>query len=69
MPLARARRRRSRRLTEPVCWEIRRRPPHALSLPFSLWIAAWLADCLAEETGLRMSVPSVQRLLRAGAWR
>ena len=35
-------------------------------LPFSLWTAARLADHLAEETGLRMSVPSVHRLLRAG---
>jgi transposase len=46
--------------------ELVRRRPRALGLPFSLWTAARLADYLAEETGLRMSVPSVQRLLRAG---
>ncbi len=46
--------------------ELVRRRPRALGLPFSLWTAARLADHLAGETGLRMSVPSVQRLLRAG---
>jgi transposase len=46
--------------------ELVRRRPRALGLRFSLWTAARLADHLAEETGLRMSVPSVQRLLRAG---
>lgn len=44
--------------------ELVRRRPRALDLPFSLWTAARLADCLAEETGLRMSVPSIHRLLR-----
>jgi transposase len=43
-----------------------RRRPRALGLPFSLWTAARLADHLAEATGLRLSVPSVNRLLRAG---
>jgi transposase len=33
-------------------------------LPFSIWTAARLADYLAEETGLRMSVPTIHRLLR-----
>jgi transposase len=46
--------------------EVVRRRPRSLGLPFSLWTAARLADHLAEATGLRMSVPSVQRLLRAG---
>lgn len=46
--------------------EMVRRRPRALGLPFSLWTAARLADHLAEETGLRISVPSVNRLLRAG---
>jgi len=41
-----------------------RRRPRALDLPFSLWTAARLADRLAEETGLRMSVASIHRLLR-----
>jgi len=43
--------------------------PRALGLPFSLWTAARLADHLAELTGVRMSPPSVCRLLRAGGVR
>jgi transposase len=46
--------------------EIVRCRPRALGLPFSLWTAARLADHLAEATGLRLSVPSIHRLLRAG---
>ena len=42
-----------------------RRRPRALDLPYSMWTAARLADYMAEQTGLRMSVPSVLRLLRA----
>ncbi len=42
-----------------------RRRPRALGLPYSMWTAARLADYLAEQTGLRMSIPSVLRLLRA----
>jgi transposase len=45
--------------------ELVRRRPRALDLPFSMWTAARLADRLAEETGLRMSVASIHRLLRA----
>ncbi|WP_246697006.1 winged helix-turn-helix domain-containing protein [Methylobacterium planeticum] len=45
--------------------ELVRRRPRALDLPFSMWTAARLADHLAEETGLRMSVASIHRLLRA----
>jgi hypothetical protein len=41
-------------------------PGPALDLPFSLWTAARLADHLAELTGMRMSTPSVCRLLREG---
>jgi transposase len=44
--------------------ELVRRRPRALELPFSAWTAARLADHLAEGTGLRMSVPSIHRLLR-----
>jgi transposase len=44
--------------------ELVRRRPRALDLPFSIWTAARLADYLAEETGLRMSVPTIHRLLR-----
>jgi transposase len=45
--------------------ELVRRRPRTLDLPFSMWTAARLADHLAEETGLRMSVASIHRLLRA----
>ncbi|GJD47815.1 hypothetical protein OPKNFCMD_0526 [Methylobacterium crusticola] len=45
--------------------ELVRRRPRALNLPFSIWTAARLADHLAEETGLRMSVASIHRLLHA----
>lgn len=41
-----------------------RRRPRALGLPYSMWIGARLADYLAEQTGLRLSSPSVLRLLR-----
>src|ERR671917_2189390 len=44
--------------------ELVRRRPRALDLPFSTGTAARLADRLAEETGLRMSVPTIHRLLR-----
>jgi transposase len=43
-----------------------RRRPRALGLPFSLWTGDRLSDYLAERTGIRMSKPSVYRLLRAG---
>ena len=43
-----------------------RRRPRSLELPYSLWTAQRLADCLAEELGLRMSAETVRRLLRAG---
>lgn len=49
--------------------EIARYRPRALNLPFSLWTAARLADQLAELTGVRMSAPSVCRLLRVGGMR
>jgi transposase len=45
---------------------VARRRPRALGLPFSLWTAARLADHMAELTGVRMSVPSICRLLREG---
>jgi len=46
--------------------QLARSRPRALDLPFSLWTAARLADHLAELTGVRMSTPSVCRLLREG---
>jgi hypothetical protein len=45
--------------------ELVRRHPRALDLSFSMRTAARLADHLAEEAGLRMSVASIHRLLRA----
>lgn len=44
--------------------ELVRRRPRALDLPFSLWTAARLADQLAEETGVRVSMATIERLLR-----
>jgi transposase len=49
--------------------QVARCRPRALGLPFSLWTAARLADHLAELTGVRLSGPSVCRLLRAGGMR
>src|ERR671917_673426 len=49
--------------------EIARCRPRALGLPSSPWTAARLADHLAELTGVRMSAPSVCRLLREGGMR
>ncbi len=49
------------RLLGVVCRRLR-----ALGLPFSLRTAGRLADHLAELTGVRMSAPSVCRLLREG---
>lgn len=46
--------------------EAARRRPRSMGLPFSLWTAARSADHLAEATGLRMSAPSIRRLLREG---
>lgn len=43
-----------------------RRRPRALGLPFSMWNATRLADYLAEQTRLRMSEPSIHRMLRLG---
>ena len=49
--------------------QVARCRPRALGLPFSLWTAARLADHLAEFTGVRLSAPSVCRLLRKGGMR
>jgi len=43
-----------------------RRRPRALGLPFSLWNEDRLTDCLAEQTGIRMSKPSAYPRPRAG---
>ena len=44
--------------------ELVRRRPRTLGLPFSMLSGVRLADCLAEQTGLRMSAPSIHRMLR-----
>jgi transposase len=49
--------------------QVARCRPRALGQPFSLWTAARLADHLAELAGVRMSGPSVCRLLREGGRR
>ena len=46
--------------------ELVRRRPRSLGLAFSMWTGSRLADHLAEQTGLRMSAPSIHRMLRAG---
>lgn len=40
-----------------------RRRPRSLNLPFSLWTLQRLVDYLAEETGTRVSMQTVRRLL------
>lgn len=39
--------------------------PRALDQPYSLWTLQRLADCMAEETGLRFSTETVRRILHA----
>ena len=41
-----------------------RRQPRSLDLPFSLWTLQRLVDYLAEQTGLRVSVTTMHRLLK-----
>ena len=43
-----------------------RQRPRALEQPYSLWTLARLADFMAEETGIRVSVITVQRILKDG---
>lgn len=43
-----------------------RQRPRALGQPYSLWTLARLADFMAEETGVRVSVETVRRVLKAG---
>lgn len=42
-----------------------RQRPRALDQPYSMWTLQRLADALAEETGIRVSVVTVGRLLAA----
>lgn len=51
--------------TERLLAVVRRRP-RSLDLPYSLWTLQRLADYLAEQTGLRFSIETVRKLLKAG---
>jgi transposase len=43
-----------------------RQRPRSLNLDYSLWTLERLADYMAEETGIRVSVDTVRRRLKAG---
>jgi len=43
-----------------------RRRPRSLEQPYSMWTLQRLADYLAEQTGLRLSIETVRKLLKAG---
>jgi transposase len=43
-----------------------RRRPRSLKQPYSLWTLQRLADYMAEQTGLRLSIETVRQLLKAG---
>jgi transposase len=43
-----------------------RRRPRSLDQPYSLWTLQRLADYMAEQTGLRLSIETVRKLLKAG---
>src|SRR5918996_269684 len=40
------------------------RRPRSLTLPFSLWTLQRLVDYLAEQTGVRVSIETIRRLLK-----
>ena len=42
-----------------------RRRPHSLDQPYSLWTLQRLADYLAEQTGIRVSIETVRLQLKA----
>jgi transposase len=42
-----------------------RRRPRSLGQPYSLWTLQRLADYLAEQTGIRVSIETVRQLLKA----
>ena len=46
-----------------ILLRVARQRPRALDLPFSLWTGWRLADDLAEQTGLRLSPVTVNRML------
>jgi transposase len=43
-----------------------RRRPRSLDQPYSMWTLQRLADYMAEQTGLRLSIETVRQLLKAG---
>lgn len=45
--------------------EVVRQRPRGLNQPYSLWTLQRLADFLAEESGIRVSAPTLSRLLAA----
>lgn len=51
--------------TEQLLATVRRRP-RSLDQPYSLWTLQRLADYMAEQTGLRLSIETVRKLLKAG---
>src|SRR5437660_2896098 len=43
-----------------------RRRPRSLEQPYSMWTLQPLADYMAEHTGIRVSIETVRKLLKAG---
>jgi transposase len=43
-----------------------RRRPRSLDQPYSMWTLQRLADYMAQQTGLRLSIETVRQLLKAG---
>jgi transposase len=41
--------------------EVVRRRPRSLELEFSMWTLQGLADCMAEDTGIRVSTETLRR--------
>jgi hypothetical protein len=44
--------------------EVVRLRPRSLGLPYSLWTLARLADCMAEQTGIRVEAETVRVYLK-----
>lgn len=56
-----------RRITaeyESLLVEVVRRRPRSLGLPYSMWTLERLADHMAEQTGIRVSIETVRRYLQ-----
>ena len=48
---------------ERLLYAVRR--PRSLGLPFSLWTSRWLANHMAEQTGIRVKYETVRLYLKA----